>query len=125
GVHVAFAPVADVNNNPANPIINTRSFGSDPRQVARLVAAAVRGAQGAGTLPTAKHFPGHGDTDVDSHISLPVIRSDWRRFDSLELVPFRAAIKADVKVVMSAHIALPGLEGGATTPATLSPEILT
>ena len=125
GVHVAFAPVADVNNNPANPIINTRSFGSDPRQVARLVAAAVRGTQDAGMLATAKHFPGHGDTDVDSHISLPVIRADWRRFDSLELVPFRAAIAAGVKVVMSAHIALPGLEGGAMVPATLSPEILT
>jgi beta-N-acetylhexosaminidase len=125
GVHVTFAPVADVNNNPANPIINTRSFGSDARQVGRLVAAAVRGTQDAGMLATAKHFPGHGDTDVDSHISLPVIRADWRRFDSLELIPFRAAIAAGVKVVMSAHIALPGLDSGSMVPATLSPEILT
>lgn len=125
GVHITFAPVADVNNNAANPIINTRSFGSDAVQVGRLVAAAVRGTQDAGMLATAKHFPGHGDTDVDSHISLPVIRSDWRRLDSLELIPFRAAIAAGVRVVMSAHIALPGLEGGATVPATLAPEILT
>lgn len=87
GVHITFAPVADVNNNAANPIINTRSFGSDAVQVGRLVAAAVRGTQDAGMLATAKHFPGHGDTDVDSHISLPVIRSDWRRLDSLELIP--------------------------------------
>jgi len=93
--------------------------------LARLVAASVRGIQSGGMWATVKHFPGHGDTDVDSHVSLPVIRSDWARLDSLELVPFRAAIKAGVKVVMSAHIAMPGLEGGATVPATLAPEILT
>lgn len=125
GIHLTFSPVADVNNNPANPIINTRSFGSDANTVARFVAAAVKGTQDAGMLATAKHFPGHGDTDTDSHISLPVIRSDWHRLDSLELVPFRAAIAAGVKVVMSAHIALPGLENGAMEPATLAPEILT
>ncbi len=125
GIHLTFSPVADVNNNPANPIINTRSFGSDATRVAALVAAAVRGTQSTGMLATAKHFPGHGDTDTDSHIALPIIRSDWRRLDSLELVPFRAAIKAGVKVVMSAHIALPGLENGALVPATLAPEILT
>lgn len=125
GVHVTFAPVADVNNNSANPIINTRSFGSDAAQVGRLVAAAIRGTQDAGMLATAKHFPGHGDTDTDSHISLPVIRADWQRLDSVELVPFRAAIAAGVKVVMSAHIALPGMPSGPTTPATLAPEILT
>jgi beta-N-acetylhexosaminidase len=125
GIHMTFAPVADVNNNAANPIINTRSFGSDARTVARFVAAAVRGTQDAGMLATAKHFPGHGDTDTDSHISLPIIRSDWARLDTLELVPFRAAIKAGVDVVMSAHIAMPGLENGAMEPATLSPEILT
>jgi len=125
GVHLTFSPVADVNNNPANPVINTRSFGGDATLVAKFVAAAVRGTQAGGMLATAKHFPGHGDTDTDSHLSLPVIRSDWRRFDSLELVPFRAAIKAGVRVVMSAHVAVPGLEGGATVPATLSPEVLT
>ncbi|HEU5217790.1 MAG TPA: glycoside hydrolase family 3 protein, partial [Gemmatimonadales bacterium] len=125
GIHMTFSPVADVNNNAANPIINTRSFGSDAATVARLVAAAVKGTQDAGMLATAKHFPGHGDTDTDSHISLPVIRADWARLDTLELVPFRAAIAAGVDVVMSAHIAMPGLENGAMEPATLSPEILT
>ncbi len=125
GIHMTFSPVADVNNNAANPIINTRSFGSDARAVARFVAAAVHGTQDAGMLATAKHFPGHGDTDTDSHISLPVIRADWGRLDTLELVPFRAAIKAGVDVVMSAHIAMPGLEHGAMEPATLSPDILT
>lgn len=125
GVHVTFSPVADVNNNPANPIINTRSFGGDARTVARLVAATVRGTQDGGMLATAKHFPGHGDTDTDSHLSLPVIRADWPRLDSLELLPFRAAIAAGVRVVMSAHIALPALEQAASVPATLAPEILT
>jgi beta-N-acetylhexosaminidase len=125
GVHLTFSPVADVNNNPANPIINTRSFGGDARAVARLVAAAVRGTQDGGMLATAKHFPGHGDTDTDSHLALPVIRADWPRLDSLELTPFRAAIQAGVRVVMSAHIALPGLERDTSVPATLAPEILT
>ena len=125
GVHLSFSPVADVNNNPANPVINTRSFGGDANAVARLVAAEVRGIQDGGMLATAKHFPGHGDTDTDSHISLPVVRADWQRLDSLELIPFRAAIAAGVRVVMSAHVALPALEHGANVPATLSPEILT
>ncbi|HTL06322.1 MAG TPA: glycoside hydrolase family 3 N-terminal domain-containing protein [Gemmatimonadales bacterium] len=125
GIHLTFSPVADVNNNPANPIINTRSFGGEPHAVARLVAATVRGIQDGGMLATAKHFPGHGDTDTDSHLALPVIRADWRRLDSLELVPFRAAIAAGVQVVMSAHIALPELERGQAVPATLAPEILT
>jgi beta-N-acetylhexosaminidase len=117
--------VADVNNNAANPIINTRSFGGNAAAVARLVAATVRGIQDAGMIATAKHFPGHGDTDTDSHIALPVIRSDWRRLDSLELVPFRAAIAAGVQVVMTAHIAMPGVSGGDPVPATLAPEIMT
>jgi beta-N-acetylhexosaminidase len=125
GVHLAFAPVADVNNNPANPIINTRSFGEDPKQVARMVAAEVRGLQDNGMLATAKHFPGHGDTGTDSHLALPVITSDWARLDSVELVPFRAAISAGVKVVMSAHIALPGIDQGQVRPGTVAPNILT
>ena len=125
GVHLAFAPVADVNNNPANPIINTRSFGEDPKQVAGMVAAEVRGLQEHGMLATAKHFPGHGDTGTDSHLALPVITADWRRLDTVELVPFRAAISAGVKVVMSAHIALPGIDQGQVRPGTVAPNILT
>ena len=125
GVHLAFAPVADVNNNPANPIINTRSFGEDPAEVGRLVAAEVRGLQDHGMLATAKHFPGHGDTGTDSHLALPVITSTWARLDSVELVPFRAAIAAGVDVVMSAHIALPGIDRGQLRPGTVAPDILT
>ena len=125
GIHLTFAPVADVNNNPANPIINTRSFGEDPHAVARLVSAAVRGIQEHGMLATAKHFPGHGDTGTDSHIALPVITAPWARFDTLELVPFRAAIAAGVTAVMSAHIALPGLDSGRTRPGTVERGILT
>lgn len=125
GIHLTFAPVADVNNNPANPIINTRSFGEDPHAVARLVAAAVRGIQEHGMYATAKHFPGHGDTGTDSHISLPVITAGWPRLDSLELVPFRAAIAAGVTAVMSGHIALPGVDSGLTRPGTVSPRVLT
>jgi beta-N-acetylhexosaminidase len=125
GVHLAFAPVADVNNNPDNPIINTRSFGEDPAAVARLVAAEVRGLQDHGMLATAKHFPGHGDTGTDSHLALPVIPSDWARLDSVELVPFRSAIAAGVKVVMSAHIALPAIDPGGPRPGTMAPNVLT
>ncbi|HEU5153845.1 MAG TPA: glycoside hydrolase family 3 N-terminal domain-containing protein, partial [Gemmatimonadales bacterium] len=125
GIHITFAPVADVNNNPANPIINTRSFGENPQLVGVEVAAAIRGLQENGMLATAKHFPGHGDTDVDSHISMPVMKGDWSRLSNLELQPFRSAINAGVALVMSAHIAMPGLTGDSTRPATLSPEVLT
>jgi beta-N-acetylhexosaminidase len=123
GIHVNFAPDADVNNNPLNPIINIRSFGEDPRAVAKLVRAYVRGLQENGMLATLKHFPGHGDTDVDSHIGLPTIRSTYSRLDSVELVPFRAGIEAGAGVVMSAHIAFPAL--GGDMPATLSSAVLT
>jgi beta-N-acetylhexosaminidase len=123
GIHVNFAPDADVNNNPLNPIINTRSFGEDPRAVARLVRAYVRGLQDHGMLATLKHFPGHGDTDADSHIGLPTIRVDYARLDSVELVPFRAGIDAGAQVVMSAHIAFPAFTGD--VPATLSAAMLT
>jgi len=123
GIHVNFAPDADVNNNPLNPIINIRSFGEDPRAVAKLVRAYVRGLQDNGMLATLKHFPGHGDTDIDSHIGLPAIRADYTRLDSIELVPFRAGIDAGAKVVMSAHIAFPAFTGD--TPATLSASVLT
>jgi beta-N-acetylhexosaminidase len=125
GIHLVFAPVADVNNNAANPIINTRSFGGDPKAVAELVSAEVRGLQEHGMLATAKHFPGHGDTGTDTHIALPVIDAPWSRLDSVELVPFRAAIKSRVAAIMSAHIALPGIDSGQVRPATLTPALLT
>ena len=123
GIHVNFAPDADVNNNPLNPIINIRSFGEDPHAVASLVRSYVRGLQENGMLATLKHFPGHGDTDVDSHIGLPTIRATYSRLDSVELVPFRAGIDAGAQVVMSAHIAFPAFTGDA--PSTLSPAVLT
>jgi beta-N-acetylhexosaminidase len=125
GIHFAFAPVADVNNNPANPIINVRSFGEDPHTVGRLVAAEIRGLQDNGMLASAKHFPGHGNTGTDSHISLPVLASSYSQLDSVELVPFRSAITAGVTAIMSAHIALPGLDRGQLRPGTVVPGILT
>jgi beta-glucosidase-like glycosyl hydrolase/CubicO group peptidase (beta-lactamase class C family) len=124
GVHMTYAPVVDVNNNPANPIINTRSYGADPALVARMATAHIRGLQDNGMLATAKHFPGHGDTGTDSHIELPVITVSKARADSIELVPYRAAIDAGVAAVMTAHIAFPALTGD-SLPATLSGEILT
>jgi len=124
GIHINFAPDADVNNNPANPIINTRSFGEDPRAVSRLVQEYVRGLHEHGMLATIKHFPGHGDTQTDSHIALPVIGAGYPRLDSLELVPFRAGIAAGADVVMSAHIAFPSFTGS-DEPGTLSAAVLT
>src|SRR5688500_11467180 len=124
GIHINFAPVVDVNNNPANPVINTRSFGEDPARVGRLAEGFVRGTQDGGMLATAKHFPGHGDTDVDSHAGMPVVAATIARLDSVELVPFRAAIRAGAALVMTAHIALPAIDSS-SVPATLSPQILT
>ncbi len=125
GVHLNFAPVLDVNSNPENPIINTRSFGEDPRTVARLGRAYLRGARRGGVLTTAKHFPGHGDTRTDSHVELPVVPADRARLDSLELVPFRAAVEEGVDAVMTAHVAVPGILGPGGPPATLSRYFLT
>jgi beta-N-acetylhexosaminidase len=153
GINWLFAPSVDVNNNPDNPVINTRSFGEDPKAVAEFTKAFIEGAQAAGAMACAKHFPGHGDTATDSHIGLPVVDVDKDRLEKLELVPFRAAIAAGVGSVMSAHIALPQIEtesaapvrplgereaaaaeflsqteagsGRVTLPATLSPKILT
>ena len=125
GIHVNFAPVADVNNNPRNPVINTRSFGEDPATVARLVAAYVRGLTEGGMLATVKHFPGHGDTDVDSHRGLPLIAHPRERLDRVELPPFRAGIEAGAAAVMTSHIELPGLEPDPARPATLSQRIVT
>jgi len=125
GILVNFAPTVDVNNNPSNPVINTRSFGEDPRRVAALASAFVKGSQEAGVVAAIKHFPGHGDTDVDSHSSLPTVTGDMARLDSVELVPFAAGIGAGAGMVMTAHIALPGLYGDSATPATLAPRIIT
>jgi beta-N-acetylhexosaminidase len=110
GVNHILAPVADVNVDPDNPVINTRSFGEDPRQVARFVAATVRGIQSEGAIATAKHFPGHGDTHVDSHRALPVLDVTRERLERIELVPFRAAIDAGVKSIMIGHLAVPALD---------------
>jgi beta-N-acetylhexosaminidase len=125
GILVNFAPTVDVNNNPSNPVINTRSFGEDPRRVAALASAFVKGSQEAGVVAAIKHFPGHGDTDVDSHSSLPTVTGSMARLDSVELVPFAAGIEAGAGMVMTAHIALPGLHGDSATPATLAPRIIT
>lgn len=118
GVNLDFAPVADVNSNPANPVIADRSFGADPARVARHVAAFVRGLQSAGVGATLKHFPGHGDTSLDSHLDLPVVDRSLDELRAAELVPFRAGMAAGAAAVMSAHIVLPRLEPG--VPATLS-----
>ena len=125
GVQWIYAPVSDVNNNPANPIINTRSFGEDPARVAEFVSEFIRGVQENGGLATAKHFPGHGDTAADSHIDLPVIKANRERLEHLELVPFRAAISAGVGSIMTGHLNVPAFEPDINTPATLSPNILT
>lgn len=124
GIHLAFAPTVDVNNNPSNPVINTRSFGERPNDVARLSAAFVRGVQEGGAAATLKHFPGHGDTDVDSHLGLPVISVARSRLDAVELVPFRAGIAAGAASVMTAHIALPQVYGD-SVPATLRRDVMT
>jgi CubicO group peptidase (beta-lactamase class C family)/beta-glucosidase-like glycosyl hydrolase len=117
--------VLDVNNNPRNPVINIRSYGGDPELVARLGVAFIRGVQETGVLATAKHFPGHGDTNIDSHLSLPVIHARRKRLDSVEWTPFKEAIKAGVWSVMSAHISVPSVEPTPGLPATLSSRILT
>lgn len=124
GFHVNFYPVVDVNNNARNPIINIRSFGGNPELVSKMARGYIRGAQAAGVMATAKHFPGHGDTSTDSHMELPSIDIDAARLEQIELPPFRAAIAEGVGGVMSAHIALPRLEPD-NLPATLSPKILT
>ena len=125
GVHVNFAPVVDVNNNPRNPVINTRSFGEDPATVGRLAAAYVEGLAAGGMIAAVKHFPGHGDTDVDSHLALPVIRHPRERLEAVELPPFRAGIAAGAGAVMTAHVALPALDPDVRNPATFSAPIAT
>ncbi len=125
GIHVPFAPVLDVNNNPDNPIINVRSFGGDAGSVARMGIAFIHGVQENGAIATGKHFPGHGDTETDSHAALPVIRHDRERMDSVELRPFKEAIDAGMGAIMTAHISVPSLNGGVREPSTLSPLVLT
>ncbi len=123
GLNWLLAPVVDVNNNPRNPVVNVRAFGDDPKTVSQLAAAFLRGTQPHSVLTTAKHFPGHGDTDLDSHLELPILLPDRSRLDALELVPFQAAIAAGVDAIMTAHVIVPALD--AHHPATLSRNILT
>ncbi|HYM91173.1 MAG TPA: beta-N-acetylhexosaminidase [bacterium] len=122
GIHVNFAPVLDVNSNPANPVIGVRSYGEDPAPVARLGVQAVTAMQAAGVLATAKHFPGHGDTSLDSHLALPTVAHPRGRLEAVELLPFVAAIRAGVAAVLTAHVVYPALDPD--RPATLSPAII-
>jgi beta-N-acetylhexosaminidase len=124
GVNVNYAPVADVNVNPANPVIGARALGEDPALVAELTAALVEGLQAAGVAATAKHFPGHGDTAADTHHELAALPYDLARLEAVELPPFRAAIAAGARLIMSAHLAVPALAGGAMLPATVTAPIL-
>jgi beta-N-acetylhexosaminidase len=124
GVHLSFGPVLDVNNNPANPVIGARSFGEDPALASRLGRAYVRGVDENGMLATGKHFPGHGDTDVNSHLALARIPASRARLDTVELRPFRAAIDAGLQTIMTCHCDVPALDP-AGVPATLSPKVMT
>ena len=125
GVHWNFFPDADVNSNPANPIINTRSFGEDPQQVGDLVIAYIRGAQANGMMATVKHFPGHGDTATDSHLGVAQVTGDMTRLKAVELPPFQKAIAAGVDSVMVAHVSIPALDSDPNHVATTSPAIVT
>ncbi len=116
GVYQVFAPVVDVNNNPENPVINVRSYGEDPKEVAKFAIAFIEGLQNGGVIATAKHFPGHGDTNIDSHRGLPVIKVSRKRLDEYELYPFREVIKAGVASIMISHISLPELDPERITP---------
>src|SRR5204862_3134555 len=116
GVQQIFAPVVDVNNNAANPVINVRSYGENPAEVAHFAAAFTEGAQSAGVIATAKHFPGHGDTAVDSHRGLPEINVGRTRLNTVEFVPFQAAVNAGVGAVMVGHIALPQIDPTGVQP---------
>ncbi|MDI6773261.1 MAG: glycoside hydrolase family 3 N-terminal domain-containing protein, partial [bacterium] len=124
GIHLNFAPVLDVNTNPANPIIGARAFGDSPASVAALGLAYIRGLQSSGVAATAKHFPGHGDTTVDSHLGLPRVDHGRERLEAVELAPFAAAVRAGVAGIMTAHIVYPALDPSGM-PATLSAPILT
>lgn len=124
GVNVNYAPCADVNINPQNPVVGVRSFGEDPHLVAELAAAMIGGIQSQGVAATVKHFPGHGDTASDSHHGLGTVTHSLERFHTVELPPFLSALKADAKLVMTAHLAIPAIDGPDAPPATLSPNII-
>lgn len=124
GIHISFSPVADVHSNPLNPIISTRAFGSDPRNVSERVAAHIRGCQAEGLLSTAKHFPGHGDTSTDSHEELPIVQKSIEELEQTELMPFRVATESNVDLIMTAHVAYPALDESGIA-ATYSRPILT
>jgi beta-N-acetylhexosaminidase len=124
GIHWNFFPDADVNSNPVNPVINTRSFGEDPKEVGDMVAAYIRGAHEAGMLTTAKHFPGHGDTATDSHLGVASVNVDRAHLDAIELPPFRRAVEAGVDAVMVAHVTVPALDEDPNHVATISPAIV-
>ena len=124
GIHIAFGPDLDVNNNPANPVIGARSFSEDPDMAARLGASYVRGMQEHGVVATGKHFPGHGDTETNSHLALAVVTASRARLDSVEFTPFRAAIRAHIGAIMTFHGYLPALDSSGV-PATLSPRVMT
>src|SRR5579859_3141496 len=125
GVQWNFFPDADVNSNPANPIINTRAFGEDPEQVSALADAYIRGAQHEGMMTTVKHFPGHGDTDTDSHLGVAAVNRSKQDIDRIDLVPFRNAIASGVDAVMVAHVSVPALESDSNKVATTSHAIIT
>lgn len=124
GVHVSFSPVADVNNNPENPVINERSFGEDRERVTSKAIAYMNGLQNGGVIATGKHFPGHGDTDTDSHKALPLINHDVERLDSLELYPFKRLIANGLMAIMVAHLEIPALDTSSNTPTTLSRSVV-
>jgi beta-glucosidase-like glycosyl hydrolase len=125
GIHMTYAPVVDVNINPDNPVISTRSLGENPEDVGRLAVSFIKGCQENGLIATAKHFPGHGDTNVDSHSLLPTIAGDRSRLEKIELYPFAQAIQAGVQAIMTAHLYVPALDSTPGLPATLSSLILT
>ena len=125
GININYSPSCDVNVNPQNPVVGIRSFGEKPETVTRLASAMIKGIQTAGVAATAKHFPGHGDANADSHFGLPVVSHSIERLQSVELPPFKSAIEADVKLMMSAHVAFPAIDGPQAPPATLSRKILT
>jgi beta-N-acetylhexosaminidase len=124
GIHMTLGPLFDVNSNPANPIINVRSFGESPEAVGRMGTAWMRGAREGGLLSAGKHFPGHGDTHVDSHVGLPQVSGDAARLQSVEMAPFGTAVRAGIDAILVGHIAATGLEGPNAPPASLSPRMI-
>lgn len=124
GIHLTLGPVLDVNSNPDNPIINVRSFGADPERVARMASAWLEGARETGLLAAGKHFPGHGDTEVDSHVGLATIYADSARLARMELVPFRRAVRAGIDGILVGHIAVAAIDGPGAPPASLSPQVI-